>query len=304
MNEHQFGVYLESLALLQREEANHRREETFLKNAVDNMITSNGLNTAEFLKWNIRVKSNAAQLKNNHSTVQLMQRTATGALQEELDTYIWNFLKLNPEKQRQDIPWHELLDHVTRQFLQWNDADCVRENLETFRQMAGENVKDYSRKFRDLAELAFPTEQRTGDQVRNLIRYFVKGLNSAEAARSVLKTCPTSLSEVMNAALDSAEMEETLYRLGHRKEEPMDISAVQHNAQTTNPLLLMSKQLERLTTKMAAMEAHIHQGGAYPRYPCRQSGRNRKTPDGKIICYNCHDSGHISKNCPRKFQKP
>ena len=115
MNEHQFGVYLESLALLQREEANHRREETFLKNAVDNMITSNGLNTAEFRKWNIRVKSNAAQLKNNHSTVQLMQRTATGALQEELDTYIWNFLKLNPEKQRQDIPWHELLDHITRQ---------------------------------------------------------------------------------------------------------------------------------------------------------------------------------------------
>ena len=191
-----------------------------------------------------------------------------------------------------------------RLFLPSNDADCVRENLETFRQMAGENVRDYSRKFRDLAELAFPTEQRTGDQVRNLIRYFVKGLNSAEAARSVLKTCPTSLAEAMTAALDSAEMEETLYRLGHRKEEPMDISAVQHNAQTTNPLLLMSKQLERLTTQMAAMEAHIHQGGAYPRYPRRQSGKNRKTPDGKIICYNCHDSGHISKNCPRKFQKP
>ena len=75
--------------------------------------------------------------------------------------------------------------------------------------MAGENVRDYSRKFRDLAELAFPTEQRTGDQVRNLIRYFVKGLNSAEAARSVLKTCPTSLAEAMTAALDSAEMEET-----------------------------------------------------------------------------------------------
>ena len=302
MNEQQLGVYLQNLTLVQREEAHHRREEGFLRDAVANMITANGLNTTEFRKWTWRVKSNAAQLKNNHSTVQLMQRTSTGALQEELDSYIWSFLKINPEKHRQDIPWNELLDHVTRQFLPSNDAEYQRETLENFRQVAGEAVRDYSRKFRDLAEQAFPTENRTPDQVRTLIRYFIKGLNSAETARTVLKSCPSSVMEAMQAALDSAEMEETLHRLGHRREEAMDVSTVRPNTQATNPLLVMSRQLERLTTKMAAMEARIQQGGSYQKYPRRQGGKGRRTPDGKLICYNCQNSGHISRECPLKFQ--
>ena len=302
MNEQQFGVYLESLALLQREEAHNRREETFLRDAVSNMVTANGVNIPEFRRWVTKVKSNAAQLKNNASTIQLMQRTTTGALQDELDTYIWNFLKINPEKQRQDVPWDELLEHVTRQFLPSNDAECVRENLENFRQVSGESARDYSRKFRDLSELVFPSELRSPDQVRYLIRLYVKGLKSTETARSVLKACPTSVSEAMTAALDTAEMEETLQRLGHRKEEAMDVSAVKPDALATNPLLTITKQLEKLTTKMAAMEARMHQGASHPKPPRQQSGKHRRTSDGKIICYNCHNSGHISRDCPQRHQ--
>ena len=302
MNEQQFGVYLESLALLTREEAHNRREDAFLRDMVSNMVTANGLNTVEYRKWSSRVRSSAAQLKNNVSTIQLMQRTSTGALNEELDTYIWNFLQINPDKSRHDVPWDELLKHTNKQFLPSNDKEYVRESLENFRQVSGESMRDYTRKFRDLSEQGFPSVERSPDQVRTLIRFFIKGLNSADIAKTVLKASPASVSEAMSAAIDAAEMEETLHRLGHRKEEPMDISSVKPAIQPTDPLLLVTRQLERLTTKMAAMEVQMQQSQPSYRPPRRQSGKNRWTPDGKPICYNCHNSGHISRVCPRNTQ--
>ena len=149
-----------------------------------------------------------------------MKGTSTGALNEELDTYIWNFLQINPDKSRHDVPWDELLKHTNKQFLPSNDKEYVRESLENFRQVSGESMRDYTRKFRDLSEQGFPSVERSPDQVRTLIRFFIKGLNSADIAKTVLKASPASVSEAMSAAIDAAEMEETLHRLGHRKEEP------------------------------------------------------------------------------------
>ena len=294
MNEQQFKTYLESQALWRREEEQKRSEKEYLNDLVSNMIKTDGGNLEEFRRWATRVRSNAAILQNNGAAIQLLLRTTLGPLKDEIDRYILEFVNQNMGKSRLDVPCGDLLNYLKRSFLPSNDIEHVRESLDTLKQSPGESLRVFNRKYRDLAEVAFPMENRTEDQTKSLIRSFLKGLRSRDTARAVLRSCPTTLAEAMSTALDNDEVEEALQRLGHRQEEPMDISAVK----TRPPMTLdtLSKQLARMHTKIAKLE--IQQGNQYA--PRRQ--RNTRTPDGKPICFFCSVPGHIAKSCPKKLQ--
>ena len=134
--------------------------------------------------------------------------------------------------------------------------DHIRESMESLRQRSGESLRMFNRKFRDLSELAFPLDRRTEDQIKQLIRFYIKTLNSRDIARAVLCSSPSSLTDAMSTAFDSDEVEDALQRLGHRIEEPMDVSAA------APPQTTLSKQLERLTTKIAKVEIQVHQNAS------------------------------------------
>ena len=106
--------------------------------------------------------SNAALLQNNSATIQLMLRTTLGALKDEIDSYILDFVSVNSGKNRLVVPYSELLCYLKRTFLPSNDIDHVK-ILDTLQQRSGETLRVFNRKFRDLAELAYPLEQRTAD---------------------------------------------------------------------------------------------------------------------------------------------
>ena len=88
-----------------------------------------------------------------------------------------------------------------------------------------------------------------------------------------------------------------LCRLGHRQEEPMDVSAVQQQAASS--MAGLTKQIQKLNTKFARLETKIQQGG--PRNHTRRNcNPNAWTADGKPICFTCNTPGHISRVCPRR----
>ena len=190
-----------------------------------------------------------------------MLRTMLGPLKDEMDRYILEFVNLNVGKSRLDVPCGDLLNYLKRSFLPSNDIEHVREPLDTLRQIPGESLRVFNRKYRDLAEVAFPREHRTEDQTKSFIRSYIKGLRSRDTARAVLRSCPTTLVETMSTALDNDEVEEALQRLGHRQEEPMDISAVKTRPPPPMTLDTLSKQLARMHTKIAKLE--IQQQGNY-----------------------------------------
>ena len=66
----------------------------------------------------------------------------------------------------------------------------------------------YHWKFRDLSELAFPLDRRTEDQIKQLIRFYIKASNSRDIARAVLHSLPSSLTDAMSTAMDSDEVED------------------------------------------------------------------------------------------------
>ena len=296
MNEQQFKTYLESQALWRREDEQKRSEKEYLNDLVSNMIKTDGGNLEEFRRWATRVRSNAAILQNNGAAIQLMLRTTLGPLKDEIDRYILEFVNLNVGKSRLDVPCADLLTYLKRSFLPSNDIEHIRESLETFRQSPGESLRVFNRKYRDLAEIAFPMEQRTEDQTKALIRSYLRGLRSKDTARAVLRSCPTQLLDPMTTALDNDEVEEALHRLGHRQEEPMDISAVKPRPPPPMTIDSLSKQLAKMHTKIAKLELQ-QQGNRFT--PRRQ--KSARTPDGKPICFFCSVPGHIARSCPKKL---
>ena len=296
MNDQQFKAYLESQEIWRREDEQKRSEKDYLNDLVSNMIKTDGGNLEEFRRWATRVKSNAALLQDNGAAIQLMLRTTLGPLKDEMDRYILDFVNLNPGKNRLDVPCLDLLHYLQRSFLPNNDMDHIRESMESLRQRSGESLRVFNRKFRDLSELAFPLDRRTEDQIKQLIRFYIKALNSRDIARAVLRSSPSSLTDAMSTAVDSDEVEDALQRLGHRIEEPMDVSAA---APPQTTLDTLSKQLERLTTKIAKVEIQVHQN-ASKRGPQRFGNRKTWTSEGRPICFHCNLPGHIARQCPRR----
>ena len=300
MNEQQFHAYLESQALWRREEEQKRSEKEYLNDLVSNMIKTDGGNLDEFLRWSTRIKSNASLLQNNGAAIQLMLRTTLGSLKDEMDRYILDFVNLNPTKTRLKVPFSELLTYLQKAFSPNNDIEHVRETLECLRQRSGETLKLFNRKFRDLAELAYPLDKRTEDHNKLLIKSYIRGLVSRDIARTVLRASPTSLQEAMSIAIDGDEVEDALRRLGHREEEPMDVSSIVQKQ--TSSLESLSRQLDKINSKLAKVEIQMQQGGT--RRPNRRQGNKPSwTADGKPICFSCNSPGHISRHCPHKGQK-
>ena len=67
-----------------------------------------------------------------------MLRTTLGALKEEIDRYILDFVSVNPGKNRLDVLYSELLCYLKRTFLPSNDIDHIRDSLDTLQQKSGE----------------------------------------------------------------------------------------------------------------------------------------------------------------------
>ena len=159
MNEQQFHAYMEHQAFTRQEEEQKRSGKEYLNDLVSNMIKTDVGNLEEFCRWSTRVKSNASLLQNNGAAIQLMLRTTFGSLKDEMDRYILQFVILNPNKNRLEVPYLELLTYLQKAFLTNKDIEHIRETLEHLRQHSGESLKVHNRKFRDLAELSYPLEK-------------------------------------------------------------------------------------------------------------------------------------------------
>ena len=299
MNDQQFKTYIESQALWRREDEQKRTDKEYLNDVVSNMIKSDGGNMDEFRRWSNRIRSNATLFQDNSAAIQLMLCTTLGSLKDEIDRYILEFIRLNPEKNRLDVPCMDLLSYLQRSFLPTNDVEHVREALGSLRQISGESLRNFNRKFRDLAEQAFPVEHHTNDQIKELIRNYIRSLSSKDTARSVLRSSPMSIAEAMATAIDTDEVEDTLHRLGHRQEEPMDISSLIPKVQQKVSMESLARQMEKMNTKIAKLEVNI-QHGINPQQRRKGPKMNSHMAEGKPICYNCRQPGHIARQCPKR----
>ena len=216
---------------------------------------------------------------------------------------------------------------MTAQFLNIDEAAALRDEVEGLRQSAYEPEIQYARRFREVADVAYPVAIRNADQDRLLVKYFTKGLKSDAMARKLVEEInPANLNVAINSIAAISERKHAYSRLG-RHEEPMEVGALAKPmapppstpASTTRPIDSLCCTIEKLATKVAKLEASAKSSStnksrnkrsgweqssgsqtrrAPPRGP--QSRGPAWDENGRPRCFQCNQFGHFARECRKQ----
>lgn len=152
---------------------------------------------------------------------------------------------------------------------------------------SGEDVTTFGHALRRLASKAYPGQQL---DERILVDIYIKGLPNADIKRHVYLAKPTTLSEAISCAVTYEAFDSPLLR------RPKPVAAVQEKQPANKPTDSTSQQLYEVVTQLSKTVENLQNKMHRPR---RSPMYNRS-----MECYNCHQPGHIARNCPAAVQIP
>ena len=208
MDEAQFKTFMESMAAWKSKEITAKGERDLINDLVANTSKSDGDNVVEFRAWLRDMQSNAVFLENNEAIIRLAMRTILGSLQREVARYIVDYLELNPGNKPHDVPWPELKEHLTREFVPPSEIIFLQKSLQTLSQTSRETLRSFNRRFRDLLVEAYPVHEQTQDQVRSIVESYMEGLGNTGTADAIRQVYPQSIDEAMSLAVSFEEIVE------------------------------------------------------------------------------------------------
>ena len=104
--------------------------------------------------------------------------------------------------------------HVQTQFLNADEAAALRDEVERLRQSPYEPDAQYSRRFREIADAAYP-DQRNADQERILVRAYARGISSSLLARRLVEEAnPNNLEAAIQAVATYGERRDAYGQTG------------------------------------------------------------------------------------------
>ena len=333
MDAAEFREWRQGQLNLDQQRQHLRRAEKTIDALVRQTTTCDGTLTSAVRAW-IREVNLAYEQVGDGGIIEVATRTITGSLRFEVERHISEVIR-NNNVLRHAVPWALLRTHVRAQFLNVDEDAALRDDVEKTRQSPYEPEAQYSRRFRDVADAAYPAP-RNVDQERILVKAFAKGLHSSDIARRLVEHFHPDTMEAAIAAVGQAcERKDAYERLG-RQEEPMEVAMMKNPAQKVIGLEAqmdqLAKQNERLNTKLAKMEADWRQQSTPPKDWRQQSappkdwkqqrnpptrrpdeGNRRQRPDsalpryddqGRPRCFACGIYGHVAAQCGYNGQAP
>lgn len=323
MDENQFAQYMAGLATMEhnaetaRQNAATTKRRQDVKEALVKQTTCcDGATMMAVRVWIKEVNLARRQLA-PADVVELVTRTITGPLRWEVERFIDQYMGTH-NVARNAVPWAAIETHASHCFLNTDEASALRDEVENTRQSAYEPEASYSRRFRDVADSAYPMGQRNADQERILVKAYAKGLASDELARKLVQDeNPATLEAAITATSRFSERKDAYTRLGRAEPEPMEIgmaaqpAASSHLSQIVGALEKLGKAQERISTRLAKLEV-----GQQPRDVTPTAGRNRKNPQSKAgrppawnekgqpRCFACQKFGHMAKECSGNGSTP
>ena len=168
-----------------------KHSNTTRSNVIRQTQTCNGSTTAAVRNW-IRDVTLAFNQVGADSIIEIATKTVSGPLLFELERYIEGVIVAN-QVGRAAILWADLRNHISAQFLNPDEYAVLRDELDKIRQSVYEPTAQYARRFRDIADVAYPTAHRNADQERLLIKAFARGLKSNELARKLVEQSPATI---------------------------------------------------------------------------------------------------------------
>lgn len=237
---------------------------------------------------------------------------------------------MSAQPNRGNVAWEAVKAHLRKAYLTQDEDEFLRSRLEKLKQGAYVSNAAYGRDFQELADQAYPNEQRNGAVDKIILNLYMTGLRNQELVRRLIQEIePDNLQEAMEAVELFSAQEERVQRLWKKSPLVPDDNAMEIGEATSAE----AKKLDQLISKMDAMSHKVTglqtevakiktQASANPRRsPTMQQPRrpadvpNHRprpgkgpsyTADGQPICYECGKPGHIGRNCEvrqRRFQQ-
>ena len=195
-------------------------------------------------------------------TILVACRSSRTPLRREIETFLGDKLS------RQQKTWAQLKAHIIESFLDPEEEERQRTEVESMTQGAYETTAAYGRRFREAAEIAYPTYQnapRIDSENRMLWRYYIKGLRNAVTAEKITAQGGAQLFEEaikQVAKLEAKKQRVTIARQGgwikdnsERREEPMDVNNLEATSADTN--VDLQANVRALERKMCGMSSHL-----------------------------------------------
>ncbi len=191
----------------------------------------------------------------------------------------------------------------------------MRDVVQKFKETLYEGTASYGWRFRDVADLGYPSGNHNADQHRIMKDAFLRGLMDQKLVERLVKEgrpgdfmAAITLVEqyssdeyILRRALDGVGAEYP----GTRTEEPMDVGvvAVSESAETAS----LRKDVDKINCHMTRMTKQVTKlcSQLESRHP-RSSGRPRQgtqpnrykfTADGVPICVHCNKPAHVIREC-------
>ena len=195
-------------------------------------------------------------------TVLVACRSSRTPLRREIETF------LGDKNNRRQKTWAQLKAHIVESFLDPEEEERQRTEVESMTQGAYETTAAYGRRFREAADIAYPTYQnnaRNDSENRMLWRYYIKGLRNTATATKITGQGGAQLFEEaikQVAKLEAKKQRVSIARQGgwikdtsDRHEEPMDVNNM--DTATSNTSGQLEANVRELERKMCGMSSHL-----------------------------------------------
>ena len=183
MDPAQFKEYTDGMAVLETTRTLRRHHEQCKQALIRQTTSCEGTSPTGVRAWFKDIVLAGAEV-GAENQIEIAARTAAGSLRWELERYIAGVLATNDQiNVRFNVPWADVKAHLWTSFLNVDKSSALRDEVEKTRQSAYEQESSFSRRFREVADAAYPGEGRNENQNRILIHAFARGLRSDELAR-------------------------------------------------------------------------------------------------------------------------
>ncbi len=255
--------------------------------AVRSVPPCDGSNELEVREW---IEAVEMTITKSDRTVEIAEQSAMGLLRKELNRWIRT-------TSQEQLTWINMKEQVRKNFLSANEEEKLRLEFGKMRRNDGESYLAFNRRFRDLANKAYPEPRSEGDE-RIAIRAYAKGVNDVRMARRLIVDArPKDLEHAMKYVEYKEAGNDLFNDLDIREETPMEVDSTEQNklAEMQRELQKTKKATEQL---IARFEHNQRQVSGNQRQANTNWGQYKRQPSNtrRIQCYEC-GGPHFARDC-------